>query len=152
MSHESSQSKTLNQPSKLVLWLLRTKYARLILQIPTLSPHLSLPPACSQHHNSSLPTSLPLPYRSFSSLTPSSPLQFSLSTSDSLPLPPSSFMILFSVQVCDDLPRPQPHLQGPATDRVQRLQLQNTGHQRCWGGAFFRYTHLLHHQVCAPCP
>lgn len=33
------------------------------------------------------------------------------------------------LQVCDDLPRTQPHLQGPAIDRVQQPQLQNTGHQ-----------------------
>lgn len=36
---------------------------------------------------------------------------------------------LSPAQVRDHLPRPQPHLQGAAADRVQQLQLQNTGHQ-----------------------
>lgn len=34
----------------------------------------------------------------------------------------TSLFVIFSVQVCDDLPRSQPHLQGPEIDWVQQLQ------------------------------
>lgn len=57
-----------------------------------------------------------------------------------------------SVQVCFHLQRTQPHLQGPETDGVHLLLLQNPGSERSRGGTFLRNLHLQHNQKCPSHP
>lgn len=57
-----------------------------------------------------------------------------------------------SVQVCFHLQRTQPHLQGPETDGVHLLLLQNPGSERGRGGTFLRNLHLQHNQKCPSHP